>query len=283
MQSNDERVEQARSIYARLARESGAAARKAFPGAPSGELAPEEFLDRLTEAAFLRHAKLWHPFAVRLVNGGWSKSQLREWVRQDYQRIVTALRRHSLVAAMASDYETLRGLLARVKADADVDPVGGTFFALPQLWIKFGIPLGLSRKEIVSALPDPAIGQLNDAMLNEAMLSEARGSEAQASALPVGDLLDAALDPVFYQIWGETLERSLGLAHEKLDYFWAIAASRWGEETGRAILAQRAVFRESQAALWNQYRAEAEHDREWDRLSLLQKVLERGEMQDCTS
>ena len=168
---------------------------------------------------------------------------------------------------MASDYETLRGLLARVKADADVDPVSGTFFALPQLWIKFGIPLGLSRKEIVSARPDPAIGQLN-----EAMLSEARS----ASALPIGDLLDAALDPVFYQIWGETLERSLGLAHEELDYFWAIAAGRWGEETGRAILAQRAVARESQAALWNQYRAEAEHDRIWDRLSLLQKILERS-------
>ncbi len=268
---HDERVEQARSIYARLTREGGAAARKAFPGAPSGELAPEEFLDRLTEAAFLHHAKLWHPFAVRLVNGGWSKSQLREWVRQEYQRIVTALRRHSLVAAMASDYETLRGLLARVNADADVDPVSGTFFALPQLWIKFGIPLGLSREEIVSAQPDPAIG-----LLNEAMLSEARVSEAQAAALPIGDLLDAALDPVFYQIWGETLERSLGLAHEELDYFWAIAAGRWGEETGRAILAQRAVSRESQAALWNQYRTEAEHDRIWDRLSLLQKILERS-------
>ena len=261
---HDERVEQTRRIYAQLAG-SSPAAREVFQEMPSGDFTPEEFLDRLTDAAFLHHAKLRHPFAVRLVKGGWTKSQLREWVRLDYRRILTAIRRHTLLAANATEYETLRGLLARVKAEADVDPVGGSFFALPQLWIKFGIALGLTREEIVSFRPYPEIG-----LLDEAMLAEARA----ATRLPARDLVDAVLDPVFYQVWGEALERHLGLAREALDFFRAVAADRWGEETGRAILAPQAATRESQAALWSQYRTETERDLDWDRFSILEKILE---------
>lgn len=147
--------------------------------------------------------------------------------------------------------------------------MGGSFFALPQLWIKFGIALGLRRDEIVSFQPHGEIGLLDDALLAGA---RALGSQAGA-ALPARDLVDAAVEPVFYQVWGEALERKLGLAHDALDFFWAVAADRWGEETGRAILAQRAGSRESQAALWKQYRAEGERDREWERWSLLQKIL----------
>lgn len=263
---HEERVEQARRNYAELAGKPPAA-REAFPGMPSGEFTPEEFLERLTGAAFSHHAKLRHPFAVRLAAGGWTKDQLREWVRQDYQRILTAIRRHTLLAANATDYETLRGLLARVKAEADVDPVGGSFFALPQLWIKFGIALGLGREEIVSFQPQVEIG-----LLNETLLADARA----AKTLPPRDLVDASLDPVFYRVWGEALERKMGLEHEALDFFRAVAADRWGEETGRAILAPQAATRESQAALWTQYREEAARDREWDRFSLLEKILERN-------
>lgn len=269
---HNERVEAARRIYAQSAPADGAAAREPFPEtthqsrfAPGDRLPPEEFLDRLTNTAFELHPKLQHPFAVRLVAGRWTKRQMREWVRQDYQRIITVIRRHSLLAANASDYETVWGLLTRVKVEADVDPVGGTFFALPQLWIKFGIALGLSREEIVESRPHPVL-----ALLNEAMLSEARFS----AALPVRDLVDAALDPVFYRLWGEALERTLKLPHEALDFFWAKVADRWGEETGRTILARRAGSQESRAALWNQYRSEAEGDQEWDRWSLLLTILE---------
>ena len=265
----EERLEQARRIYAELAGAGlagkSSAARETFPDMPAGDFAPEEFLDRLTDAAFQHHAKLRHPFAVRLVEGRWTQGQLREWVRQDYRRILTAIRRHTLLAACATEYETLRGLLARVKAEADVDPVGGSFFALPQLWIKFGIALGLTREEIVSFEAYPEIG-----VLDEAMLADAKS----ATKLPARDLVDAALDPVFYRIWGDALERTVGLAHEALDFFWAVAADRWGEETGRAILAPQALTRDTQAALWNQYRREAERDLEWDRLSLLEKILE---------
>ena len=261
---HDARAEAARRVYAQAAPAGGTAAREPFPP-PGGAAAPEEFLDRLTDAAFQNHPKLRHPFAVRLVAGRWTKRQIQEWVRQDYQRIIAVIRRHSLLAANASDYETVWELLTRVKAEADVDPVGGTFFSLPQLWIKFGIALGLSREEIVESRLHPGLELLNDAMISEARFS---------AVLPVRDVVDAALDPVFFGLWGEALERTLKLPHEALDFFWALAADRWGEETGRAILTRRAASPEAQTALWNQYRAEVERDQEWDRLSLLQTILD---------
>ena len=267
MQHNDERVEQARRMYAQLARAGGAGKREPFPEMPPGEFSPDEFLERLTDAALLHHAKLRHPFAVRLAEGGWTKNQLREWVRQDYRRILTMIRRHTLLAANATEYETLRGMLARVKAEADADPVGGSFFALPQLWIKFGIALGLTREEIVSFQPHAEIALLDGALLTEA---------GPSTKLPARDLVDASLEPVFHRLWGEALERKPGLPGEALDFFRAIAADRWGEETGRAILAPEASTREAQAALWKQYCSEAERDREWERLNLLQRILETG-------
>ncbi|MGH9784997.1 MAG: hypothetical protein ACRD88_12520 [Terriglobia bacterium] len=261
---HDERVAAARRVYAQLAPAGGAAAREPFPP-PGDALAPDEFPDRLADAALQNHPRLRHPFAVRLVAGRWTKRQTQEWVRQDYQRIIAVIRRHALLAANVSDYETVWELLTRVKAEADVDPVGGTFFSLPQLWIKFGIALGLSREEIVESRPHPGLALLHDAMISEARFS---------AALPVCDVVDAALDPVFYRLWGEALERTFELPREALDFFWAMAADRWGEETGRTILARRSASPGAQAALWNQYRAEAEGDREWDRLSLLQTILD---------
>jgi hypothetical protein len=258
------KLERARRVCAELAGKNSTA-REPFPEMPSGEFDAEKFLDRLTDAAFLHQAKLRHPFAVRLAAGGWTKAQLREWVRQDYRRVLASIRRHTLLAANAAEYETLRGLLARVTAEADVDPVGGSFFALPQLWIKFGIGLGLTREEIVAFKPHAEIE-----LLDEAMLVEARS----ATRLPVRDLVDACIEPVLHGLWGEALEEKLGLARESLDFFRAVAADRWGEETGRAILAPLAATRESQLALWNQYRSEAARDREWERFSLLMGILE---------
>ncbi len=265
----EEMLKQARRTYGR-AEPSRAGADtdpgcELFPAPPDAALPPQEFLDRLLAAAFQASPKLRHPFAIRLARGEWSKAQLQEWVRQDYQRSVCAIRRHALVAANSPDYDVIWALITRVKAEADADPVGGVFFALPQLWIKFGISLGLAREEVTGARPHPLLQLLNQAMLDEVRFS---------GAVPVDDFVNALLDPIFYRIWGDALENSLRLPADALDFFWAMAGSRWGEETGRAVFERMAGSPESQKALWNRYRAEIQQGREWHRLTILQRILE---------
>jgi pyrroloquinoline quinone (PQQ) biosynthesis protein C len=200
--------------------------------------------------------------------------QVREWARQDYPRTVYALRRHALIAANATEYETIWGLIARVKAEADADPVGGTFFALPQLWLKFGIAMGLERHEMIESTPHPELRQANEAMVDELRFS---------GAMPLMEFIDAMLDPVFYRLWGEALASSLGLEREQLDFFWAIAADRWGAETGRAILENWAgkvavsgdAIKAMQTALWKRLAEEMKEGREWQRFSILETLLDR--------
>ncbi len=274
-----ELLKRAREIYLRGGPSGGTHAAEPFPPAPAEALPPREFVDRMAEAAFERSAKLHHPFAMRMGRGEWAKTQIREWARQDYQRTVYALRRHALIAANATDYETIWGLIARVKAEADADPVGGTFFALPQLWLKFGIALGMKRHDLIESSPHPELRQTNEAMVDELRFS---------GAMPVMEFIDAMLDPIFYRLWGEALARSLGLDREALDFFWAIAADRWGAETGRAILekwaggganfgdrANRDDKKTVQTELWKRLAEEMKEGREWQRFSILESLLER--------
>ena len=265
--NQETRLEQARKSYARSAEHGQKSVTEPVPGPPAGTLSSEAFVDCLLEAAFQRSTKLRHPFAIRLARGEWKKQQIQEWVRQEYQGIVYLIRRHALLAANCSDYETLWGLLTRVKVEADSDPVGGNFFALPKLWSKFGIALGLTREEVTGFRPHPLLS-----VLNQSRLAEARFS----ATLPVREFVDAMLDPLFHQIWGEALENSLHPPHDALDFFWAIASDRWGGETGRSILQAWAGTPEAQAELWRRYQAEVEQDQEWLRFTILQRILESG-------
>ena len=270
----NELLKRARAVYLHGGPGAWPQAAEPFPATPDAALAPGEFVDRMAEAAFERSVKLHHPFAMRLGRGEWSRAQLREWARQDYQRTVYALRRHALIAANAVDYETIWGLIARVKTEADADPVGGTFFALPQLWLKFGIALGLERHHMIESTPHPDLRRANEAMVDELRFS---------GAIPVLEFIDGMLDPLFNRLWGEALALSLGLDRESLDFFWAIAADRWGAETGRAILEKWAGrgaasgddLKGMQTALWKRFAEEMKEGREWQRFSILESLLER--------
>ena len=264
MMNYEEMLEYARNSYSQPPVK---AIRGSFPPKPKEVLPPGEFLDCLIEAAFHNSPNLLHPFASRLINGKWEKPQLQEWVRQDFQRIVLLIRRHALLAGNSQDYETIWGLLARVKAEADVDPVGGNFFALPKLWTKFGIALGLSREEITDCQPHTLLS-----LLHESLLTEVRFS----SALPVREVVEASIDPVFYRLWGEALEGSCKLPHDALDYFWARASDHWGQETGRSILLRGAESGEIQEVLWSEYQQQIKMDREWHRLTILQRLMDSG-------
>ena len=265
MMNVEQMLEMAHSRYAKPSKQAQQGRRKAFPEPPAEKMTPEKWVDRLVVTALQQSPLLLHPFAVRMVQGKWTKAQIREWARQEYQRTLYVIRHHALLAANASQYELLWGLLNRVKAEADSDPVGGTFFALPQLWLKFGISLGLTRPKIVGCQPHPLLTLINDAGFSELRFS---------AAFPVRDLVDSVFEPVIAQLWGEALKKSLRLPYDALDYFRAMGADRWGEEVGRSILQGWADTREQQVQLWNQYRAEVANDREWQRLTLLQEILE---------
>jgi hypothetical protein len=118
---------------------------------------------------------------------------------------------------------------------------------------------------VIESRPHPLLAMFNDSMLAEVRFS---------ATLPLSEFVDALLDPLFYQLWGEALENSLRLPHDALDFFWAMAADRWGGETGRALLLSWAGSREAQAIMWDRYRSEVEQDREWHRFTILQKILE---------
>src|SRR4051812_2875297 len=125
----EELARQARRAYGRADGRSGnvqqAGSTVDFPSPPDRPLRPSEFLDRLVVAAFESSAQLRHPFYIKLGRGEWNRGQLQEWVRQEYQHTVCAIRRHALVAANATEFTQVWALITRVKIEADADPVGG--------------------------------------------------------------------------------------------------------------------------------------------------------------
>lgn len=236
-----------------------------FPEAPSGNHSAENFASVLIAAAFQNSAQLQHPFTRGLAQGRWSRAQMAEWVRQEYAGTIYSIRRHALYAAACQDCDSLRAVLGYVKGEADADPVGGSYFSLPQLWVKLGIALGLTRAEIVSSQPAPALRAWNEQALAIANASR---------ELPVSLLVDALLNPVFHRLWGEALERSLALPRDVLDYFWAAAGDRWGEDAGRPLLESWCGSPAAQRSVWERYRREVQTLREYDRLTIIQQVIE---------
>ena len=257
--------EQIRAIYLANLPTTASASGGEFPQAPSRPLPPGEFVNELIRRAAECDVRAAHPFLKNVVSGRYSKLQLREWVRQDYQHVLGSIRRHALAAAAATDCDLLRALLAYVGVEADADPVGGTYFALPQLWVKLGITLGLTRDELVHAEPAAALAEWED-----------RATEAarRQQGVPVGLFVNAMLDPALASCIGPRLHAQLGFSRDCFDYFWAVAGNRWGEDAGRLMLESWCATAADQRNIWSRYAAERAVQRESERLTLLQQAVE---------
>lgn len=238
---------------------------QAFPSAPAESLSASGFVSALIAKAAETDPRASHPFLRNVAGGRYGVEQLQEWVRQDYQAVLGAIRRHSVLAACAADCDQLRSLLSYVSIEADADPVSGTFFSLPQLWVKFGIALGLAREQLIHAQPG--------CQLSEWQI-EAMNAARKQSAVPVSLLVNTLLDPVLAAALGKRLISKLSIPRESLDYFWAIAGNRWGENIGWPILEAWSGAAAQQAELWNRYAAELAASREAERLTLLQQAVE---------
>jgi hypothetical protein len=236
-----------------------------FPNAPREKLSAQEFVSRLIVTAAEQDARATHPFLRRIAAGQYHTAQLREWVRQNYQSVLGEIRRNAMLAATAQDCDQLRALLSLVGMQADADPVGGAYFSLPQLWIKFGISLGLTREEITKAKPAPDLLRWNE--------KEMAAARDQRS-VPVEMLVRSLLDPALAWVLGARLRQSLKCERNSLDYFWAIAGNRWGEDAGLPTLESWSAEADAQRQLWDLYVEERSSDRNCERLSILQRVVE---------
>jgi len=234
-----------------------------FPSAPH-DLTPSEFVEALIAKAAASDVRAFHSFTRNLACGGYSAPQLREWVRQGYTSVIGDIRRHALIAAAARECDLLRSLLAYAGVEADADPVGGSFFSLPQLWIKFGISLGLTREEVVRAVPCPELVKWE----------EAATAAVSRERVPVCIFADAVLDCALADCLGRRLQRQLGHARDSFDYFWAIAGNRWGEDVGLPLLEFWCETSEGKRDVWSRYGNERMLAHTGQRLTIMQTAIE---------
>ena len=234
-----------------------------FPSAPHA-LPPPEFVEALIAQAAKSDVRAFHPFMRKLACGGYSAPRLRECVRQGYASVIGDIRRHALIAAAARECDLLRSLLAYAGVEADADPVGGAFFSLPQLWIKFGIALGLTREDIVRAAPCPELVKWEEAAT--AAVSKER--------VPVSIFVDAVLDCALADCLGRRLQNQLGHARDSFDYFWAIAGNRWGEDVGFPLLEFWCETSEGRREVWSRYANERSLAHTEQRLTIMQTAVE---------
>jgi hypothetical protein len=252
------------STYAKNLASHDVLAQRGFPSAPPHLVTAGEFVDLLISQAAEHDVRAFHPFMRNLAAGRYPVPQLQEWVRQGYLSVMADIRRHTLIAAAARECDLLRSLLSYVSAEADADPVGGTFFSLPHLWIKFGISLGLTREQIVGAQPSA-----------ELLKCERAATDAVSGAgVPVSIFVDAILDSALASYLGKQLQAQLGCARDSLDYFWAIAGNRWGEDVGRSILELWSETGSGQQNVWARFAHERASACATDRLSATQAAVE---------
>ena len=234
-----------------------------FPAAPE-KTSPSAFVDALIASAANYDIRAFHPFLRNLACSRYSLPQLREWVRQHYISVIGDIRRHALVASSAKDCELLRATLSYVAVEADADPVGGAFFSLPQLWIKFGIAIGVTREETVLANASPEL------LRWEASEMAAVSREGVPVSLFVGAVLDCALATCL----GRRLQAQMGRTRDSFDYFWAIAGNRWGDDVGRPVLESWCESSKGRQNVWSRYTEERRLARTAQRLTIMQAAVE---------
>src|SRR5581483_2533018 len=118
-----------------------------FPPAPDRMLDPADFADQLAEAVLTSSAKVVHPFCVKLVRGELTRAQLQAWVKEGFADKVQTIRNDAMIVAAAASLDEMKKQARVVASEAGVD--GADALAHPELWVRFGEGLGLTREEIM--------------------------------------------------------------------------------------------------------------------------------------
>lgn len=224
-----------------------------FPPPPDHFLEPEQFVDLLSEAVLVNHTKINHPFCVKLVRGEWSRQQLHAWVKQDIHAKIQTIRNDAMIVASAPSLEEMQKQATVVASEAGVDNSG--YPSHPELWLRFGEGLGLSREDILQSEPSPLMQVVLDA-------ERYRSMSQRIGGLPSNMRLGERINAVVYPIWAEALERRYGVPREALRFFTAHGeADEDHGEIGRQIVMSRATDFETQQRIWQHH--EASQAKQW--------------------
>ncbi|HLQ35767.1 MAG TPA: iron-containing redox enzyme family protein [Chloroflexota bacterium] len=224
-----------------------------FPPPPERFLEPEQFVDLLSEAVLANHTKINHPFCVKLVRGNWTPEQLQAWVKQDFHAKVQTIRNDAMIVATSPSLEEMQKQASVVASEAGADNSG--YPSHPELWLRFGEGLGLSREEIMRSRPSPLMQVVLDA-------ERYRSMSQRIGGLPSNMRLGERINAVVYPIWADALEQHYSVRREALAFFTAHGeADEDHGEIGRQIVIARATDFETQREIWQHH--EASQAKQW--------------------
>lgn len=214
----------------------------AFPPAPTTLVDREQFVNELAEATLVNSAKVSHPFVLNLVRGQLSMDQLRAWAREGYADKVQTIRNDAMIVATAANLEEMKKQATVVASEAGVDGVGPSH---PELWLRFGEGLGLTREEIEENEPTPLTQLVLEA-------ERYRSMSQRIGGLPANLRMGERVSSITFPLWAEALVEKYGVPKSAVIFFEAHEeADEDHSEIGRQVVMARATTLEAQRQIWS--------------------------------
>jgi len=238
-----------RKIYAETPLKEG----PEFPPPPERFLDPEEFVDELAEAVLVNSAKVVHPFVVKLVRGELTWSQLQGWAKEGFADKIQTIRNDAMIVATAPTLDEMKKQATVVASEAGIDDPAHT--SHPELWLRFGEGLGLTREEIAGHTPTVLTQVIIDAERYHAM-------SQRIGDIPTNLRLGERVSHLTYPIWAEALVQKYGVPQQAVTFFLAHdEADDEHSQIGREVAMSRAKTFEAQQAIWR--RQTSGQEKQW--------------------
>ncbi len=213
-----------------------------FPPPPDRFLEPEQFADILADVVLEHSAKVLHPFVLRLMRGEYTWRQLQAWAKEGFHDKIQTIRNDAMILATAATLEEMKQQARVVASEAGVDSSG--YESHPELWLRFGEGLGLTREEILHSEPTP---------LTEVILEaeRCRALSQRIGGLPTNLRLGERVSSIVFPMWGWALVEKYGVPREATVWFQAHEeADEDHSQIGREIIIRRATTLEMQREMW---------------------------------
>ena len=175
----------------------------------------------------------------------WTREQLQAWVKQDIHAKIQTIRNDAMIVATAPTLEEIQKQASVVASEAGVDNLG--YPSHPELWLRFGEGLGLTRQDILSSQPSPLMQVVLDA-------ERFRSMSQRIGGVPSNMRLGERINAMVYPLWAEVLEQKYGVPRPALEFFTAHgAADEDHGEIGREIVMSRATDYQAQQHIWQHH------------------------------